>query len=529
MNEFPFQIPALRPPPSPEVATYWNYKIEPTNRTCLGMIDRRCIVAGGKVLGGGSTVNGMHYLRGNRRDFDYWKELGNDNWDYESVLPFYQKNENLISPDLLSIGTSYGKEGKLELSRNIPQDPIRDVILLAAEELGYKNTQVEEDGLGYYDVVHSIGHGIRQSTGRVFLGESRNRSNLFVALGVQVERLTFNQTRVSGVTVNFQNTTRILKARNEVILSAGSIQTPQILKLSGIGPREELETLGIPVIQNLAVGHNYQEHVFFSGFMVKLDPDLVDSPLPLLDSAFNYFVHRTGPLSATTTGSLNALINTFNDSSYPNMEISHSLIPKDSATALRTFLQRICNINDDILEAAIRANLDSALLFFNPFYLHPKSRGRVVLRSTDPQEPPLIFWDPFSHADDLEINLSVIQYLERFIRTEAFSFQHNAELVRFPLEECDLLEYRSDDYWRCSLRYLSSSGYHVTGTCKMGPDNDSQAVVDPRLRVYGVESLRVIDSSIMPEVISGNTNAPAIMIGRKGATMVAEDWGYVIY
>lgn len=473
-------------------------------------------------------MNLMYYFRGHKQDFDGWAELGNEGWDFDSVLPFYQQNENLTSPELLSKNTTYGTNGRVSLTQAIATDPLRNVLLAAAAEKGYPHLDYEGagDSLGYLDSVGNIGNGVRQNTGRVFLGNARNRSNLIIALGAQAEKIVIDDNNnATGVVVTINNKTLNIQATKEVIVSAGVVNTPRLLKLSGIGNREELERFGIPFIQDLAVGENYQDHVAVEGYLVKVEPGLVNptsgDAYTVIGGIPTYCLNRDGPLASIGFASFVAFINTYNNSQYPNIQVFHFLFPKGTVK-LFTMLQA-AKFNPAIIAAAQAAVLESDVLMIVTSLSHPKSRGQVNLTSGNFQDSPAVYWNPYDQPDDLETHLSAIKYLEGFLQTEAFS-QYNPELVRLPLPACDIFLYRSDDYFRCLIRHTTVSLLHLAGTAKMGPPNDTQAVVDNRLRVYGIGNLRVIDNSIIPRITTGNTNGPAIMIGRKGATIVTEDW-----
>lgn len=489
---------------------------------CLGSSDGKCYLAQGKTLGGGSAVNLLYYFRGNKRDFDRWAELGNEGWDFNSVLPFYQQNEKLTSPDRNS---TYGENGPVSLKQYSTADPLRDVLLAAAAEKGYPFINYEGEGLGYFDSLLDVGDGVRQSAGRVFLGSVKNRSNLHVALDALVEKIVINDDKnATGVLVTINNQILNIRASKEVIVSAGTVNTPKLLKLSGIGNRTELESFNISFVKDLAVGENYQDHPAVAGYFVKLKPGLVDPTS--LDAYYyvggipTYCSHRDGPLATTGFNNFNAFINTYNNNTpYPNIQVFHLLFPIGSVK-LPTFLESI-KYDATVIAALQIVNVQSDLLLIIPSLLNPISRGRVTLKSSNAKDEPATVYNVFDEPEDLETVLSAVKYLESFRQTEAFG---NPELVKLPLPACDVFVYRSDDYWRCFIRYTSRSLLHLAGTAKMGPENDTEAVVDNRLRVYGIGNLRVIDNSIMPLVTSANTNGPAMMIGRKGATMVAEDW-----
>ncbi|XP_059615624.1 glucose dehydrogenase [FAD, quinone]-like [Phlebotomus argentipes] len=366
----------------------WKYYIEPSEKysKLSGLWPR------GKMLGGSSSMNAMMYVRGIENDYNHWEELGNPSWGWKNVLQYFKKSERNQNPEIADAfgGYYHSKSGLLNVEHFNSNEPINSYLIQAAKELGYEYVpdMNADKRIGITTGQGTVKAGVRDSTAAAFLRPAKNRPNLHVVKHAQVLGLEINhKAEVSGVQMNLRGQ-KVLKAfaKKEVILSAGAINSPQILMLSGIGPAAHLRQFEIPVIRHLQVGKNLQDHPFV----------------------------------------------------------------------------------------------------------------------------PLIF----KFDESTAIPVTMTQTLQGFLQ---YFTEHT---------ECDYLVFDSDPYWECYCRYMTTTLYHPVGTVKMGPDSDPNAVVDHTLRVKGVKGLRVIDASIMPRIPRGNTNAPTIMIGEKGADFVKRSWGY---
>ncbi|KAF2881941.1 hypothetical protein ILUMI_24238 [Ignelater luminosus] len=506
----------------------WQPQMEPSKTCCLGLKDKKCLFPRGKVLGGSSTLNAMLYVRGNSKDYNGWAEAGNIGWDYESVLKQYNKFEGCQDPNCPLL---YGKNGELELTRYKYQEPMRDILEDAYKELGYYQEFSEEKPIGLWDHFVSINKGTRFSTAKSFIERIKDRKNLYVALNAQVSKLIVNKLdkTVLGVELKINETTLKIKAKKEVILSAGTVNSPQILMNSGIGPKDHLDSLGIDRVTNLRVGENLQNHVTFA-LVINIDKSVVKSKSSSdkLDDTYQYFMHKNGPLS--TVGLLNfvGFINTRNSSIFPDLQLFHIVIGSNDPHSLSA-IQHSLNFPDELLKIFQEHNKHNSILLLTATVINPKSRGKILLRSTDPFDKPMIFPNYLSdeNNEDLELLLTGIKLLKKLLHTKPFT-EYKARLVEYTLPNCKEYDFDTDEFWRCAIRNVGNHLSHLVGTCKMGPEDDPSAVVDPRLRVHGIKGVRVIDGSVMPTITSGNTNAPIIMIGEKGAELIKEDWlGYV--
>ncbi|XP_050499112.1 glucose dehydrogenase [FAD, quinone]-like [Diabrotica virgifera virgifera] len=506
----------------------WQYKTQPTEGpkgSCLGLINKQCNWPRGKMLGGSSAMNAMVYIKGNKNDYDQWAQLGNPGWDWESVKDYFTELENVQPPE--DKVTPLGTKGLLPITKVRHNSPLRKSMNQGFNELGvpFLDEQNPENPIGAVDTPICVHNGIRANTGRKILGAVKTRKNLFVSIHSMVHKVIINKETkaATGVEVKIGDRLIRLRATKEVIVSAGGINSPQLLMLSGIGPKQHLTDLGIETIKDLPVGKNLQDHLMFISYDVKFDVNAI-VPIDLIDAIYEYFRHKTGPLSNTGLTNYLNFVNPRNDSIWPSISYHNLLLyPNDEMTFFMAY--RTHNVPDELIKEKIKACRDKPCLSHMAVLLNPVSRGELLLNTTNVYDHPLLYSGYFTDEadEDMQVMVDSIRFSDKlFFETEALKV-HNPELVRPIAPACDVFEYRSDDYWKCVLRHFSITIYHPTSTCAMGPD-EKTAVVDPRLRVHGIKNLRVVDASIMPRVVSGNTHAPTMMIGFKAAIMIKEDW-----
>jgi choline dehydrogenase len=315
------------------------------------------------------------------------------------------------------------------------------------------------------------------------------------------------------------------KAKKEVILSGGTIGSPHILLNSGVGPKEHLVTVGIQPKVDLKVGRNLQDHaaVFVP---LKLHKSYAE-PLPqegLIDDIYMYLMHGVGSLSHVGLLDFTGFIHTQNKTSdHPDIQFHHFQYRMGEEKRLELVLDKYGY--DDNVKASIMSGIESTeLLMVMVVLLKPKSRGKIELEfKQDPLDKPKIYGNYLDHQDDVDTLIRGVNVVKRLIHTK-IAKRHEVELLQVDLPGCAHIEFDKPGYWECFVRHMTTTVYHPTSTCKMGPSSDPEAVVDPRLKIHGMKNIRVIDASIMPDIISGNTNAPTIMIAEKGADMIKEDW-----
>lgn len=506
----------------------WQYYVEKSDKASIGM-KNGCYWPSGKTLGGSSSINAMTYVRGSKRDYDQWEEMGNPTWDYENVLKYFKKSEGNKEQWITDEdeGKYHGTDGPLPITSFRDSTPIKSVIYGAAKELKYAEIiDINANAtLGFTYVFGTIENGKRTSAAKAFLFAAKDRPNLTVIKNAFVTKIVINS-KGEAEAVNFSVSGKdiIAKAGKEIILSAGAVSTPKILMLSGIGPEEHLNELGIEVTKNLPVGKNLEDHLmvpYILSFHKSIAQVASDKEnMDMLYMYMRYNIGAYGTIGATDfTGFVNTLNNTEGES--PDIQYTFFYFNKGSPSLLKT-LQTI-GYNDEISDSITKAGEETNILISDIVLLNPKSSGKIELRSNDPFDKPKVFANYLNEQEDLDTVLRGIRLKQKFLATDSYK-QNEAEEVRVNIPGCTELEYDSDEYWYCYIRHMSSTMYNPTGTAKMGPISDKSSVVDSRLRVKGIKGLRVADASIMPKIVSGNANAPTIMIGEKAADFIKEDW-----
>lgn len=441
-------------------------------------------------------------------------------------MHYFKKSEDNRNPYLTK--TPYHNKGGLLTVQESPwRTPLVVAFVRAGVEMGYPNRDVNgAEQAGFMIAQGTIRRGSRCSTAKAFLRPIRLRKNIHTALNSQVTKILINPETKRAYGVEFVRNGRkhTVLARKEVILSAGSINTPQILMLSGIGPKNQLADWKIPLVQDLPVGENLQDHVGMGGltFLIDKPVSIVQDRFQALPMTMQYVINSKGPM--TTLGGVEGLafVNTkFGNRSWPDIQFHMAPASVNSDNGAR--VRKVLGLTDEVYNTVYEPIANRDVFTLMPLLLRPRSRGWVRLQSNSPFVAPLINANYFDDPQDIRVLVEGAKIAMNISEAYVFKqFGTRVHRTRFP--NCKQFEFASDAYWECHIRTISMTIYHPVGTCKMGPTWDRGAVVDPRLKVYGLEGLRVIDASIMPTIPSGNTNAPSIMVGEKGADLVKEDW-----
>lgn len=475
----------------PRVA--WSFETEPERE--LG--GRRIVWPRGKVLGGSSSINGLVWARGQRQDFDMWAERGCRGWRYEEILPHFRRSEDFEG----GADPWRGVGGPVSVCLPRYRSPLMEAFVEAAKQAGVPENPdyngAEQAGVGWFQL--TLRNGLRCSAARAYLRPARGRRNLAIETDALACRVLFEGRRAVGVEYEKGGVRRTVRADREVLLSAGAVQSPQLLLLSGVGPADHLAEVGVTPVHDLAgVGRQLQDHfqarvVFRCPRPVTLN-DVQHSLRRKLRAGLEWALFRTGPLT------VGAGVVTLFWRTRPELERS------------------------DVEFHVIPFSADRPGRELHPFsgytisvcQLRPESRGEIRLASPDPHDPPRIFANYLATETDRRTMVAGMKLIRRIVAQPAMAPWREAE--HLPGEDC-----RGDEELLDFVRRTGGTIFHPTSTCAMGPEDDALAVVDERLRVRGLEGLRVVDASVMPAVVSANTNAAVIMIAEKASDMIRED------
>ncbi|MFC3612766.1 GMC family oxidoreductase [Lutimaribacter marinistellae] len=472
----------------------WRYMTEPEPE----LNGRRIYWPKGKTLGGSSAINGLAYIRGHAMDYDRWRQSGNSGWGYDDVLPYFLKSErnNDIADDW------HGKDGELGVSSPGYIHPSSHKFLDAAVATGVPRTSdfngAQQEGAGF--IQFTMEKGSRQSTAKAFLRPTQKRPNLQIETGAYAQELLFEGDRCTGLRYWQNGSVKTAKAAVEVIMSAGTIASPQLLQLSGIGPGEVLQQQGVTVRRDLpGVGRNLQDHMYVHYLANTVPSGSLNKEIRAPRAYWHgmkYLATGKGVLTLAAS-QVYAFVKGLEGAEHPDLQI-----------AFRPFSTIVPQGKMEWAADPVPAVTGSVC------FLRPNSRGEVLIGSPDPKQAPRIFANYYSDPRDQAAMIAGVRKIRDIFN--AAPMQDVFLNERVPGAEC-----REDEDIDAFIRANGQSMYHPVGTCKMG--SDEMSVVDERLRVRGIDGLRVVDASIMPTIVSGNTNAPTIMVAEKAADMIRQD------
>ncbi|MDB5987230.1 MAG: FAD-dependent oxidoreductase [Nevskia sp.] len=476
----------------------WNFLTTP-QQNCA---NRKMLWPRGRTLGGSSSINAMCYIRGHAWDYDHWAELGNEGWSYNDVLPYFRRMEN-YEPGVDARNAQYhGTGGPLNVAQYRYLNPLMKVFVEAAQQAGYAATDdfngAQQEGVGYYNVMQK--DGARCSNAAAFLKPARGRANLTVITDAHATQVLFEGDAAVGVRYRHKGRSVDVHASREVILSAGAIGSPQLLLLSGVGPRAEIERHGIPLVHELpGVGENLQDHLDIHVTHIDKSRNAISlHPRSLIRSVIDLFRYLFGRGGEFTSNFAQAGGFVKSDPAQPVPDMQWHFVPFIYSNHGQQLMPLMKHYAYTLMTC----------------FLRPESRGRLRLASADPLAPPAIDANYLATERDMEVLVNGIKKAREVMRQAAFKPYSGGEMTPPPSVQTDA---QIRDY----IRANSETIYHPVGTCKMG--RDAMAVVDTRLRVHGLQGLRVVDASIMPTLIGGNTNAPTTMIAEKAADLILQD------
>lgn len=514
-------IPGLAPS-NMKTEIDWNYFSERQDGLFKGLAGERSTWPRGKVLGGSSSINALAVVRGANLDYDRWANYTGDiTWDYAHVLNYFKKMEDMRIPELRE-SKFHGKDGPVTIEHQ-SSSPLSHKLVEAGQSLGYSPSNDYNDGFieeGVFRLHSNRANGKRMSTSRAYLHPAMDRSNLHVAVNAHVQKVVIKDKKAVGVEVIKDGRKHVIGATREVILSSGTVGSPQILLLSGIGPQKQLDDLKIPVVANLSVGENLHDHVFF---------DLaasIDEPLSWTVSAYTswwsklqYHLFGTGILTVPFGFENTAFMCSNSETCekhWPDIQLHiQNMVYHSSAS-------RGLNMGEDMIhELSYRDGWPYGFTCMSSVP-RPESRGSITLISADPFDYPKISANYLKDKYDMDILIKGVEGCKSIMSSKPMQAIGTKFLDTVPLKACSHYEFDTRQYWGCAIKQRPLTIYHPVGTCKMGPQEDPTAVVDSKLRVHGISGLRVVDASIMPWITSGNTHIPTIMIAEKAAELILE-------
>ncbi|XP_074594645.1 L-sorbose 1-dehydrogenase-like [Brevipalpus obovatus] len=504
----------------------YDYRNQPEKLFGWGKKDNRVGLKAGRGIGGGSAISNSIWVRGDPLDYNRWEQLGATGWSWSDVFPYFLKLERVTDKGASVFDKGYhGTDGPMAVQGNLNPSIIAEILIESVKSLNLPFGDLNGRNMSRFSFnQQNIEGGQRVSTGRAYLSPASNRKNLDIVINAVVQRVLIDTENKLADGVEYEKNGKLyrVKARKEVIISAGVYNSPKLLMLSGIGPKEELKKHGIPVVIDLpGVGQNLQDHPSpFLYYTTKYNTSTVYIRTePLINSAKMYADDRSGSF-----GAAGAQIKAFYRSKYAldeRPDIGYTIYGSLQGSVFSNIVNEYINGFKSIVTKRYflpQSYRDGFSILFANY--RPLSRGYVRLASKKVEDEPIINHNYYSDERDLKVMVEAAKLGARI--AESRVAREGLDTRPFPntLPQCEKYPLDSDGFFRCLAQTLTASGGHPVGSCKMGAIDDLTAVVDPQLRVRGIQNLRVIDASIMPEITSGSTNAPTIMIGEKGSDLI---------
>ncbi|CAH0713818.1 unnamed protein product, partial [Brenthis ino] len=486
----------------------WNYKTYPDGNTCLGFNNNSCIWSKGKALGGSSSINAMIYLRGHPNDYFEWEQLGNVGWNYDTLSAFFDEQEELFN---ISDPNFQGYENEWY-----------NILDKAWRELGFISYKYNNhEALTGTKIARLLTkNGKRMNTAKAYFVDA---GKLEIMKNTVVEKVLIDSNTKKATGVKIRHKSGIfadIHTTKEIILSAGSIATPQILMLSGIGPRSQLEALGINCLQDLLVGQNLQDHVILPLFLKTNKHTVIPNEMINM-LIIQYILTKSGPFSNIGLTDYMGFIDTTNTSDYPDIQFHYTYFAKNDNFVLKPYLEGL-GYKQEIINIIQSLNEAHDILGIYPTLLRPKSRGEIHLAKS-PLSDPIIKTNYFQHPDDILSFMKAIDFVHKLEETSVFK-EREIELLSIDIPYCIKHLFDTNNYWNCYIRHMATTLYHPVGTAKMGPENDPTSVVSPELMVHGIKNLRVVDASIMPTIPGANTMAATLVVAQKAVDIIKKEY-----
>lgn len=470
-------------------------------------------------------------MRGSQEDYAPWHLEDGDGWDWHSIKSYFKKSEKVVDPSIIAspeLVKEHGVDGELIIDKlNFTHPGIAEKLTEAYKELGLKYLE-DLNGptqMGVGKLRGSNNRGRRVSTATAFLNPISNRKNLRVLKNTFVTKILFEGKHAKSVSVTRQETGDVETyfAKREIIVSAGTVNTPSLLMISGVGPKAHLKNMNIDVVADLPVGENLQDHVRIP-IPVTIDTGAQQrDEMFWLKAAAEYMIDQSGPHATNyDQPNINAFLSVPDGKILPDVQIDHNYFLQNT-TYIYSMCKNSLSFIDPICNQFVDFNADKELIILYVSLCRPYSRGNILLRGTNAMEHPKISSKYFSDKRDMETFIKSLRRVVDIVKTPTFK-DINGEVKRIQFGDCDGFEFLSDDYWECMARTVTYNVYHPVGTAKMGRKEDKTSVVDSKLKVHDLKGLRVVDASVMPTIPSVNTNAAVIMIAERAADFIKAEY-----